>query len=170
MKPLLFCLFSLLLCLSAKKKHLVSQDEENTCQSESCLKCPDSPSICTECTPTWVVSDTGDCICPEGTRLVIELGSCWPCGYKCKKCDSEGQCLVCDESTGLVLTEYKICGCPKGSYMSFTDGDITGNSGITCEKCVENCNKCYEADNCFKCQEGFAFDYDIKKCIKEEEN
>lgn len=163
MKFLLFCLFTLLLCLSAKKKHLVSQDEEKTCHYENCVECPESPYTCTKCADSFVLSKNGYCVntvCTNGTYFNAEWEYCAGCGFKCTECSPEGKCLTCDEALGLTLNEHNQCVCKLGSFMSFKGGEVT------CEKCVENCNECFMEHQCSKCQEGFAFDYAQSKCAQ----
>ena len=102
MKVLLFCLFTLILCLSAKKRHLVRQDEQTTCGT-GCLECDQGDQSCKQCAESFILNNYGYCVntvCPEGRFFNSELVFCDRCSYGCAKCNSTEQCLACNETMG----------------------------------------------------------------------
>ena len=164
MKVLLFCLFTLLLCLSAKKRHLVRQDEQATC-SPNCKDCLEG--TCFECNEGFIlnfannVCEVAPMTCPTNCKNCTTTTTCDECNeyFKLndqKVCCSEG-CLECDRGASLsckkcaeslIIGKYGNCVntvCPEGQYFN--------SEQEFCAHCNFGCAKCNSANQCLACNQ-----------------
>ena len=95
-----------------------------------------------------------------------ELSDDGLCPQYCKLCTETKGCLKCKDEYGLVLDEksQKVKCLPINELNSgyFKNGDIF-------EKCIDNCDICYDNLSCNKCKDNY-FYFEERKCIKEIEN
>ena len=153
MKVLFFCLFTLLLFLSAKKKHLVSQsqDDKETCYDHNCLVC-EGLYNCTKCAEPLITSLSGFCVtgsCSNGQYFDSERNYCRKCSFGCSRCVSRETCLACNETMGQVMNAENKCHCKDSSFMNY--------ESRMCQACPVGCLECYLENDCSKCKEGLVF-------------
>jgi hypothetical protein len=95
-----------------------------------------------------------------------ELSEDGLCPQYCKLCTESQGCQKCKDGYGLVLDEkvQKIKCLPLKELDTgyFKNGDIY-------EKCIDNCDICFDNLNCYKCKDNYFF-FKKTKCIKEVEN
>ena len=156
MKLLLFFLLTLLLCLSAKKRHFVRQNT-NDCP-EGCLECNQETLACTKCAESFILGKNGYCVntvCPEGRFFNPEWEYCEGCSYGCAKCNSADHCLaqiICPPNCKNCAESTTCSQCNEGFYWN-----VMNNPNV-CEPllaCPPNCKNCAEATTCAECNEGF---------------
>jgi len=95
-----------------------------------------------------------------------ELSKDGKCPQYCKLCTESQGCQKCKDGYGLVLNEkdqkVKCLPVKELSTGYFKNGDIY-------EKCIENCDVCFDHLSCYTCKDNYFYFKEIK-CIKEIEN
>ena len=139
---------------SLDKEKYFTEDEGITFVSCSkvlpnCEKCQER-NICLKCKDGYIYNENNS--------------SCVPEISSCKKYDINYEnCEECEE--GYYLLNYDKIHC----YNDSLDKDkyITEDGGITyisCDKLIDNCEKCNERNKCNQCQKGFKLYLDNSKC------
>jgi hypothetical protein len=95
-----------------------------------------------------------------------ELSEDGLCPQYCKLCTEAQGCLKCKDEYGLVLDEksnkFKCLPTKELNTTYFKNGNIY-------EKCIDNCDICYDKLSCTNCKDNY-FYFEERKCIKEIEN
>jgi hypothetical protein len=95
-----------------------------------------------------------------------ELSEDGLCPQYCKLCTEVQGCLKCKDEYGLVLDEksnkFKCLPTKELNTTYFKNGNIY-------EKCIDNCDICYDKLSCTNCKDNY-FYFEERKCIKEIEN
>ena len=95
-----------------------------------------------------------------------ELSEDGLCPQYCKLCTEAQGCLKCKDEFGLVLDEksqkFKCLPITELNKGYFKNGNIY-------EKCIDNCDICYDNLSCNNCKDNY-FYFQERKCVKEIEN
>jgi hypothetical protein len=110
-----------------------------TCSYEKCFTCIDGYTL-----------NNGACNNKCNRGEVMINGKCTPCSVdKCEICDNTAQkCLKCKSGFALDVANANgacVQSCCEGWF---------NNNGI-CDKCVNNCSKCFNKKECAQCEKGF---------------
>ena len=88
--------------------------------------------------------------------------SCDKAIESCFKCQGRESCTECNENYYLLDNDFSHCSNIKINDSFFTEDN--GKSYISCEKVIDNCNKCKERNYCLGCKEGYIVDKDNSLC------
>ncbi|CAD8151516.1 unnamed protein product [Paramecium pentaurelia] len=118
-----------------------------------CVTCISNQDYCTSCIDqdNQFLND-GICQCKEG--YYISNFKCELCTQFCKKCNSNDECIQCQD--GYIL-QNALCTIPKciDNYFMNDQGE--------CIQCIQNCQICNDPTSCLSCFDQFY--YDNQSCI-----
>ena len=140
-------------CVEVCPEHLVEDEEEGICRSEtcheSCQTCfGEEPDQCLTCRGDGVLMEHS-CVevCPGHTYYDEASSSCRHCHESCRSCagPSQDNCLACPE--GALLSHFScVSSCPEGSFVL---------NETECVSCPANCRECSGPGTCTLCLEGY---------------
>ena len=115
---------------------------------ENCIKC-NGRNSCTQCINTYKIDQNGKICSPKIPN--------------CKTFDSNYErCEECDDNYYFLNNDFTKCYNNPIDDSYFTEDD--GKIYISCDKVIENCDKCRGRNNCILCKEGYIIDKDNTIC------
>jgi hypothetical protein len=122
------------ICFTCLIGHYLDNTACLPCPS-NCLVCGATSPICLICDTSFMVSNTGGCVCNNGLGLFLDTGS-----GSCQPCSAFGSitnCQTCVDTTGAGAIECQTC---LSGYFAQTT--------MACASCGANCLACTSTLSC----------------------